>query len=413
MMKTKVYIFNSACRGAAYGVGTYIEMLTSSLENTSIEYGIVNLFSEAAEPADETKNGHHTVNIPKAPVNGMNGQKKYARSVAYLLSEFITVGKETKLVFHLNFMTEPYLVAYLKRLFPKCKVVLVAHYTNWSFTLMGDEAKLLEIVDKPPRKRTPLEKAIVSDLRNDIRMINKVDKFVCVANHTLDTFRKVAKIDMSKCMVVNNALRDEYVPVTPEARQELRKKYRIGNDETVILYVGRLDYVKGIRFLLESFNQVLEKIPAAHLFLVGEGDFAACMSWAKTNWSHVSFTGRLSRDQVFDFYKLADVGVVCSLHEEFGLVATEMMMNALPMVATDTGGLAEIVDQRVTGVKIPVVSKENNRIVSTEELADAICELATNKPMAHSYGEHARSKFLEKYEQSLFTQKMINLYNSL
>ena len=412
-MKTKVYIFNSMCRGAAYGVGTYIDLLINTLEQTSIEFGVVNLFCLEADPTDEIKDGHHTISIPKAPFNDVQGQKKYARSVAYLLSEFIHVEKDTKLVFHLNFMTEPYLVTYLKRLFPKCRVLLVAHYTNWSFSLMGDEGKLLEIVGKPSRKRLPYEKVIVSDLKNDIRMINKVDKFVCVANHTLNTFMKVGNIDMSKCMVVNNALRDEYTPVSLKTKQELRQKYRIGKDEVVVLYVGRLDYVKGVRFLLEAFNLVLDKIPTAHLFLIGEGDFSSCLNWANSNWSHISFSGRLSRENVFDIYKLADVGVVCSLHEEFGLVATEMMMNALPMVVTDTGGLSEIIDHRVNGVKIPVESKDDKRTIPTEELSKSICELASNKSLAYTLSEKAREKFLVKYEQKMFVQKMSELYSNI
>lgn len=412
-MKTKVYIFNSLCRGAVYGVGTYIEMLMSALKQTSIECGMVNLFSQVSEPTDERKDGYHAVNIPKPPVNDPNVQKKYARSVAYLLSEFISVEKDDKLIFHLNFMTEPDLVIYLRRLFPRCKIVLVAHYTNWSFVLMGDEGKMLEIVQKPPRKRTSSEKIIVSDLKKDIRMIKKVDKFICVANHTLNSFKKVGDIDTSKCMVINNALRDEYIPVSLEIRQKLREKYRIGKDDSVVLYVGRLDYVKGVRFLLEAFDLVLEKHPATHLFLVGEGDFPACMDWAKNNWSHISFTGRLPREQVLDFYKLADIGVVCSLHEEFGLVATEMMMNKLPIIVSDTGGLSEMIDHRVSGIKIPVENKDDKRVIPTDRLAESICEILSDKSVAKLFGDKARLEFVEKYEQNIFIEKMMAVYNNL
>lgn len=412
-MKTKVYIFNSLCRGAAYGVGTYIEMLLNALEQTSIEFGMVNLFSQVSEPVDEVINGHHTINIPSAPVSVKNGQKKYARCVAYLLSEFISIEKNCKLIFHLNYMTEPDLVIYLKRLFPKCKVVLIAHYTNWSFALMGDECRLLEILKKKPRKRLPSERVIVSDFKKDVRMISKVDKFVCVANHTLNSFIRAGNIDISKCIIVNNALRDEYSPVSLETKHSLRGKYRIGKEEAVVLYVGRLDYVKGVRFLLEAFNLVLEREPAAHLFLVGEGEFSSCMSWAKNNWSHISFTGRLPREQVFDFYKFADVGVVCSLHEEFGLVATEMMMNKLPIIVSDTGGLSEIIDHRVSGIKIPIEKKEDKRIISTDSLAEAICEILSDSSMAKLFSEKARLDFMEKYEQNKFIEAMGKIYNNL
>ena len=50
-------------------------------------------------------------------------------------------------------------------------------------------------------------------------------------------------------------------------------------------------------------------------------------------WTKIAFTGRLDKKQLYEFYSMADMGVVCSLHEEFGFVAIAMMMHALPVIS--------------------------------------------------------------------------------
>ena len=57
---------------------------------------------------------------------------------------------------------------------------------------------------------------------------------------------------------------------------------------------------------------------------------------------------------------MADVGIACSLHEEFGLVAIEMMMNKLPIIVSDVGGLDEIVENEFSGLKSHVKNKKTN-----------------------------------------------------
>ena len=61
---------------------------------------------------------------------------------------------------------------------------------------------------------------------------------------------------------------------------------------------------------------------------------------------------------------MADVGIACSLHEEFGLVAIEMMMNKLPIIVSDVGGLDEIVENEFSGLKSHVKNKKNKRFLS-------------------------------------------------
>lgn len=117
MKKIKVYIFNSLCRGSLYGIGTYIRELQSTLDKAGIDYGIVNLYGIGNTVTTSEDAGHISINIPRVQYLNNNGSKYYTRNVAYLLREIIQVESDVKLIFHLNFMSEPDLVDALKKKF--------------------------------------------------------------------------------------------------------------------------------------------------------------------------------------------------------------------------------------------------------------------------------------------------------
>ena len=383
------------------------------LKKSDIDFCVVNLFEKCSEIKESTEKGCHTIDIPYVRYNNLNSQKHYSRNVAYLLKEFIHEDKNTKLVFHLNFMTDPDFVNSLRKMFTHCKVVLVAHYTDWSFDLLGDEEKLRKIWNKKPGARNALEKQIVRSMKTDIRMIGKVDRLVCVAEHTLKTFRHFAEIGEDKGMVINNALQDEYQETGYDARMKLREKYRIAPEEKVLLYVGRLDAVKGISSLLDAFGSVVKVHPEAHLFLIGDGDYNLWLQCAKDNWARISFTGHLEKGQVYDFYKIADLGIVSSIHEEFGLVAIEMMMNKIPVIVGDTGGLSEIVEDNFSGLKVPVCYKDEKRTLSSDVMAEKINELLEHGEQAERLADNGRAVFLKRYNADVFASKMLDLYKKI
>jgi glycosyltransferase involved in cell wall biosynthesis len=100
---------------------------------------------------------------------------------------------------------------------------------------------------------------------------------------------------------------------------------------------------KGLSFLIRSFWQLLTTHPNTHLIIAGDGVIGQYLTEASDFWTDITFTGLLSKEKLYDFYRLADVGVVCSLHEEFGF-AIEMMIHSLPVVVSGVGGLEKIVE---------------------------------------------------------------------
>lgn len=412
MKNTKIYIFNSASRAANYGIGTYIDQLTSCLNKAKLDFEVIYLHGEGREVTISKKKNYRQISIPSTAYSTTLGSEYYYRNVAYLLDEYIPRDRNTEYIFHLNFMSNPQFVSCLRKRY-RCKIILVSHYTNWSFSLLGDEKKLLSIVRKIPRKRTSEEKQIYKSIQADIRMIKKCDRFVCVADHTLNTFLKVSNIDRSRCQVIHNALKDEYKEISSEEKLLLKAKWWINKDTKVILFVGRLDEVKGINFLIKAFKNLLRTNPNSHLILAGDGDFSRWLKEAENCWTKITFTGRLEKKKIFELYQIADLGIVSSIHEEFGLVALEMMMHKVPIIVGDTGGLSEIVENNISGLKVPVRSIKGKRGLDIKKLTDNMQEILCDQKRAEELAEKGRNKFLQKYEISLFKKKILTLYKSL
>lgn len=408
-MKQKVYIFNGTSRAAVYGIGTYIEQLVDSLKTADIDLELVHLYSEGREVTIVEKDGYRLISIPAIRSSSPKSSQYYTRNVAYLLKELISDEKDMRYIFHLNFMTNPALVSILKKMF-KCKIITTVHYTNWSFSLLGNQKRLKSILSENNSKPDNFEKQIRKHVKADQMMLGKSDRFICIAQHTLDSFRNICDIDITNGILINNALKDVYKRASPEQKNRIRDKYFIPDDKKIIMFAGRLDEVKGISFLIDTFKKVVKTNSDAHLLIAGEGDFNKWLSMTKNYWTKISFTGRLGKKQLYELYSIADVGVVCSLHEEFGYVAIEMMMHEIPLVVTDTGGLSEIVKDGVCGLKVPVRNRKDRRIINVNTMADKIKILLDNPDFANKLGHNGRRRFLKNYELRLFKKRMIDLY---
>ena len=121
----------------------------------------------------------------------------------------------------------------------------------------------------------------------------------------------------------------------------------------------------------------------------------------------------MNKEQLYEFYQIADMGVVCSLHEEFGYVAIEMMMHQLPIIVSNTGGLAEIVEDNISGLKVPIITEDEKRFIDVTILTEQICYLIEYPQIAKRLGKNARTRYLEKFELSQFKRQMLDLYQNI
>lgn len=175
----------------------------------------------------------------------------------------------------------------------------------------------------------------------------------------------------------------------PSLREDLRA---IPTGAPVVLFVGRLVYEKGVQVLLEALPRVWERFPGAHAVVIGSGPMAAHLAEQAHHLprpGQVHFAGFVE-DAVRDFfYRRAQVAVFPSLYEPFGLVALEAMAWGTPVVASDTGGLGEVVVHRETGLKAWPGHAES--------LAWAICQMLASPQEARRLAGQALKAITENY----------------
>jgi glycosyltransferase involved in cell wall biosynthesis len=135
---------------------------------------------------------------------------------------------------------------------------------------------------------------------------------------------------------------------------EARNRFADGS-EKILLFVGRLVPEKGLDVLLAALPNILSNGVNAKIVAVGEGPQREEYQRMANEYglgSKVLFVGHIDDWTLRALYRVADVTVVPSKFEPFGIVALEAMAAHCPLVASDVGGLAEIVDHEGTGLKV-------------------------------------------------------------
>jgi glycogen(starch) synthase len=136
-------------------------------------------------------------------------------------------------------------------------------------------------------------------------------------------------------------------------RADFRKKFALP-EEKIVLFVGRLVYEKGVQTLVNALPKILSRVNAK-IVIVGDGGMKDPLirQVANMRLAHkIMFTGFLDDETLRKLYQVADVCVVPSLYEPFGITALEAMAAKTPLVVSNTGGLSEIVEHDRTGTKV-------------------------------------------------------------
>jgi glycosyltransferase involved in cell wall biosynthesis len=168
-------------------------------------------------------------------------------------------------------------------------------------------------------------------------------------------------------------------------RAKIRRDLGLLGDATVFLYVGRLEPHKGLQELIEAFGRLPQDVRSpAILLLVGDGIMSDILGKAVTANPRIRWPGRLSGTALLDAYAAADVFVLASRFEPWGLVVNEAMAAGLPVIATDrVGCVDDLVLPGETGLVVPAESPD--------ALAAAMESLLLDRPLRDRMARKARN----------------------
>jgi len=214
-------------------------------------------------------------------------------------------------------------------------------------------------------------------------------------------------LPLDKVDVIPNAI-DPTKYQTSVERGSVRQRYGVGYGEKLILCVGRLVPQKGIEYFIRAIPSIAKRYPEAKFIIVGEGwsrDILEAEARASGQGRKIQFTGFASDKEVINLMTSADVLVVPSVYEPFGIVALEGMASGVPVVASQVGGLSEVIEHNRTGLFVYPRSPES--------IAWGIDRVLSDPDHAKWLTENAKEKLHKAYSWEAVAMKTVEVYRKV
>ncbi len=188
--------------------------------------------------------------------------------------------------------------------------------------------------------------------RTERWMVQAADQVIACSHYMRGHVADVFGLSEERVVVIPNGVD----PADLQPRGDLRALRRrfAADDEHLVLLVGRLVYEKGFQHALEALPGVIERVGGVRFLVAGSGPHRAELERqgaALGLMEHGAFLGWIGDDWLSSLYRIADLCVVPSIYEPFGLVALEAMASGCPCLVADTGGLREVVPDETVGLR--------------------------------------------------------------
>jgi len=230
-------------------------------------------------------------------------------------------------------------------------------------------------------------------------------KIITISHRVHKDTLKLFNFTEEKLILNPNGFDSNIFNVEEINKSNLFKKFGIKNKpEKVVSFVGKFTNFKGIDVLINAAEIVTKKIPKVSFALAGDGELRTEMEKLakKFRLDNIFFLGQQKQIDVALLYNLADVSVVPSRIEPFGLVAIEALACGTPVVATNAGGLPDFVND-----KVGRLVEMNNKTA----LATAIIEELNNNSKQNK-GKYSAQYAIDNYSWGKTLEKVIEIYET-
>jgi glycogen synthase len=236
---------------------------------------------------------------------------------------------------------------------------------------------------------------------------------ITTADRVIALSRSEKELLMQYCPGVKDRVRIVGNGIADTCRAHGARRENGRSEHLHVLYIGRFVERKGIGDLLAAIPSVLARAPACRFILIG--GYRHCSgAEMERRWlppalfpyrSQISFMGWLAPDEAEEWYESADILVVPSWYEPFGMVILEGMLHGLPIVASAIGGPAEILEHERTGLLFPPRD--------VEALACALLRFVENPAQRRNIGTAAVEEVHREWLWSRIVEKMRCVYQEM
>ena len=314
---------------------------------------------------------------------------------------FPVVRDKEQLIFHLNNSLHVKLGLEARKRFG-AKLIYTLHFLPNYFSYMG-------LDDINPEEIIPTGDALEREI------IREADHIICVTRFAQKMVIDAFNISSEKIVAIHNGLGSATQSAVHISKTNSHLKNELGfrKSEQIILFVGRLEERKGLKYLLKAFNHISGRNPGARLIIVGDGNFKESLAYMECNLGKITFTGEISTRELSVLYRIATIGVIPSIFEQCSYVALEMMQYGLPIVVSGAPGLSELFTNNQNALIVPV-HKSANELIETEidelQLAESLETLLNNDALRQKLGECARIQWEQHHTAKSMGETIIQQY---
>ncbi len=265
------------------------------------------------------------------------------------------------------------------------------------FHTLGEVKNRARVSEEEPRER----------IRRERDLAASADAIISACAHEHDLLARYYDADPARMVSIPCGIDTDLF--RPRDRDECRRALDIDRDRPVLLWVGRLEKLKGVDILIDAVAQLDE--PDVLLLVVGGDEHGRELRAELEEQAqeaglggNVRFTGAVPHEELPAWYSAADVCVVPSYYESFGLVAVEAMACGTPVVASRVGGLVSTVTDGVNGYLIPWRCPE--------PFAEKLEVLIRNPELRANFAQSA-SESVQRFRWDEIARRMEALYEDV
>jgi glycogen synthase len=343
------------------GLARHVRKLSEALVDLGVEVHVLTRGGEES-PAEETAAGVevHRIREPSHP----NDLDEFVNWVGQMNADMLDAGLELGDVFNFDLVHgHDWLVAgaceQLARSF-EAPLVTTIHATEYG--------RHQGWINKQPQ-------IYIDGVERWIT--NRSRRVITCSAFMRDQVTDIFGVDAARVTVIPNGIDPADLP-RPDAAELARLRAEFAKpEERLVLLIGRLVYEKGFQLALEAMPEVIAAVPGTRFLVAGSGTHEAELKAQAEKlglMEHGTFLGWIGDDVLHTLYGIADLTVVPSIYEPFGLVALEAMASGCPCIVADTGGLREVVPHEEAGLRFAARDPQSLAEMAIRVLSDPALE---------------------------------------
>jgi glycogen(starch) synthase len=372
------------------GLARHVRKLAENLSQLGVEVHVLTRGDERAPEEEEVNGVHvHRVREPHRP----RELGEFVTWIEHMNADMLAAGVELGDRFDFDVVHgHDWLVAgagdHLANRF-RCPLITTIHATEYG--------RHQGWVDKHPQSHIHgVERWIV----------NRADRVIACSSYMREHISDIFSVEETAIEVIPNGIDPgDLRPV--EDLDSLRLKFA-QPDEKLVLLVGRLVYEKGFQIALEALPTLIERVGGVRFLIAGSGtheDELKKQAQELGLMDHGIFLGWIGDDVLHSLYPIADLTVVPSIYEPFGLVALEAMASGCPCLVADTGGLREVVPNEEVGLRFRSRDPESlaemaEKILTDDALRERLVTEASDHVLTFDWMDVAKQA-LDVYETAV------------